>query len=985
MTPQQFMQKWQASSLTERSAAQSHFIDLCALLQHPTPAEADPDGNWFTFEKGTTKTGGGKGWADVWKHRHFAWEYKGKHKDLDRALVQLQQYAVALENPPLLVVSDMNIIRIHTNFTNTVQEIHLITLDELTDPAKLQLLRQVFNHPEQLKPDKTRNAVTNDIAQRFAALAERLRKRGHKPLRVAHFVSKLLFCMFAEDAGLYKGGKHIFTEILEACRDYPEHCGGSLRGLFAAMSKGGIFGTLPIDHFNGGLFDNDDILPLEPEDIRDLLNAAYQDWQNIEPSIFGTLFERGLDPDKRSQLGAHYTDPESIMRIVKPVVLQPLENAWQLAKSDIENVLQASRAKKSIPKKARDIYSRFMQQLADVRILDPACGSGNFLYLALRGLKDLEHKAGLEAEALGIPRQFSINAGPHNVYGIELNPYAAELARVTIWIGHIQWMLKNGYDIKRDPVLDRLDQIQCRDAIITDKGVQPRWPEVDFIIGNPPFLGDKKMLDGLGEAYVTDLRKLYQGKVPGGADLVTYWFEKARDQLSRGRAKAVGLVSTNSIRGGANRKVLERIRDTGRIFNAWSDEPWVNEGAAVRVSIVCFAAASANHQTSTAAESRLSQSGDQHSPWWLNGLFGQIKQIGEPAEALLNGEVVEEIYADLTGAVAQGLNLAAAKLLMENKGVSFIGTQKNGPFDIAGDLARKWLQLPTNPNGRPNSDVLRPWANGMDITRRPSDSWIIDFGVDMLEEDAALYEKPFEHVVSEVKPKRVGKREERANLKWWIHQRARPEMRKALTNFNRFIGTARVSKHRCFIWFDKIALPDTRVVIIAREDDTAFGILHSRIHEVWSLATCSWHGVGNDPTYNAKSVFETFPFPAGLSPNIPAADYADNPHAQAIATAAQRLNQLRNNWLNPPEWVKRLPEVVTGYPDRILPVDDNAAKELKKRTLTNLYNQRPAWLANAHKQLDTAVAAAYGWEADLSDDEMLRRLLALNLERSAYF
>ncbi len=456
------------------------------------------------------------------------------------------------------------------------------------------------------------------------------------------------------------------------------------------------------------------------------------------------------------------------------------------------------------------------------------------------------------------------------------------------------------------------------------------------------------MISELGEEYVTQLRKVYAGRVPGGADLVTYWHEKARAAIVADQAIRAGFVSTNSIRGGANRKVIERIKDGCRIYNAWADEPWINEGAAVRVSLVCF---------------------DN----------GKIQ-----TDIISEGKDVIEIYADLTAQQtgAESLDMTSALLLSENKKASFIGTQKTGPFDIPGDLARQWLQCPANTNGRLNSDVVRPWANGMDITRRPSDTWIIDFGCSMTEAEAAFYEAPFEYALANIKPLRTDKREGNANSKWWIHQRPRPDMRLAQVPFSRYIVTPRVAKHRVFVWLDKSVLPDSRLNVICRDDDTIFGILHSRFHEVWSLKTCSWHGVGNDPTYNAASCFDTFPFPEGLTPNIPAADYANNPHAVAIATAARRMVELRANWLNPAEWIRRGPEVVPGYPDRILPINEAAAEQLKKRTLTNLYNLRPTWLANAHRALDEAVAAAYGWSPDIADEEVLSELLKMNKERS---
>lgn len=964
MTPLEFIAKWKASTLKERSASQSHFNDLCRLLGEPTPTDADPDGTWYTFERGARKTGGGDGWADVWKRRCFAWEYKGKHKDLDTAFAQLQRYAIALENPPLLIVSDMEAIRIHTNFTNTVQAVHVITLDDLATPEARSRLKAIFAEEtvEQFRPGVTREAITREAAENFAELAKRLRDRGIEPHRVAHFMSKLLFCMFAEDTRILPPG--IFKKMLQASVARPDQFEPMARGLFAAMKGGGFFGADVIDWFNGGLFGDDDVLALKKDELETALRTARLDWSEIEPSIFGTLFERGLDPGKRSQLGAHYTDTQSIMRIVGPVILDPLAAEWNAAKEAIAALLAKhddARGKPTTPhqKKAVELYRAFLHRLASVRVLDPACGSGNFLYLALIGLKDLEQRVMMEAEQLGLQPEFP-SVGPEALRGIEINAYAAELARVTIWIGQIQWMLKHGFSLSKNPILKNLDQIECRDALLDRDGREAAWPEADFIVGNPPFLGDKKMIGLLGEDYAMRLREVFRGRVPGQADLVTYWFEKARSLIERGQAQRAGFVSTNSIRGGASRRVLDRICETGTIYNAWNDEPWVIDGAAVRVSIVCFAARS--------EAARLTRT--------------------------LNGGRIDEIFSDLTGTASAamainagftsqavsvvGIDLTKARPLRENTGISFQGTAKVGAFDIPGDIARQWLQSPLNPNGRPNSDVIRPWANGMDITRRPSDTWIIDFGVAMPENEAALYELPFQHVLQHVKPTREKVRRESHRTNWWRYGEARPGMRKALEPLNRFIATSQVAKHRIFVWMPKIQIPENLCIVIARDDDTTFGIMHSRFHELWSLRLCTWLGVGNDPRYTPSTTFETFPFPEGLTPDIPASQYATDPRAVAIAEAARRLNELREAWLNPPNLVRRVPEVLPGYPDRLLPVDAAAAATLKTRTLTNLYNQRPAWLQQAHAAIDVAVAAAYGWPADISDDEALRRLLELN-------
>jgi type II restriction/modification system DNA methylase subunit YeeA len=947
MTPAEFIAKWKAVDLTERSAAQQHFLDLCELLGEPKPAEADPKGEWYAFEKGATKTGGGGGWADVWKRGHFGWEYKRKGSDLDKALRQLQQYALALENPPLLVVCDTDQIRVHTNWTNTVSRVHRIALDDLHDAAVRQTLKQVFSDPERLKPGITRQTMTEAAARKFAELAKDLRAQGHDPETVAHFVNRLVFAMFAEDVDLLPS--KLFTRLLEASRADPDSFVDLAREVFDRMRTGGRIGLELVEWFNGGLFDSDEALPLGRTQIELVLEAANMDWSDIDPSIFGTLFERGLDPDKRSQLGAHYTDPEKIMLILDPVVVHPLTAEWTETRTRIEaEVAKAGKAKggarTGAMNRAAALYRGFVDRLRAFRVLDPACGSGNFLYLALLALKDLEHRAGIEVEALGLQRELPA-VGPESVKGIELNPYAAELARVSIWIGEIQWMRRNGFGVSKNPILKPLDTIECRDAILNPDGSEPEWPAADVIVGNPPFLGDKLMLSYLGESYVSSLRATYLDKLPGGSDLVCYWFAIADQMMLAGNVKRVGLVATNSIRGGANRKVLDRIRLRHTIFAAWSDLEWTIEGAAVRVSLVCF---------------------------------GDSGEMADKAVSL-NGHKVGRILADLTDS---GFDLTIAQRISENRGVCFIGRQKDGPVDIPEERARQWIGLAGNPNGRSNADVVKPFLNGSDLAGRSTNRWIIDFGV-MSEAEACRYEAPFEYLHEHLKPLRENNRDRQRRELWWRPGRSGSEMRAALSAIKRYIATVRHSKHRTFSWVSACVVPDSALVAVARDDDTTFGVLHSRFHEAWSLRLCTWLGKGNDPRYTPSTTFETFPFPEGLTPNIPAADYSDDPRAVAIAEAARRLNEYRENWLNPPDWVVRVPDVVEGYPDRLLPKDPECAKALKKRTLTNLYNERPAWLANAHAELDAAVAAAYGWPADISEDEALERLLALNLERAA--
>jgi type II restriction/modification system DNA methylase subunit YeeA len=949
MTPQQFIDKWRKVELKERTASQSHFIDLCHLLGLDDPVTADGTGEWFTFEKGASKSGGGEGWADVWRKDCFAWEYKGKRKDLDAAFEQLRRYAIGLENPPLLIVSDMDTIRIHTNWTNTVQQVHVIGLEDLTDAANRDKLKACFENPEILKPAKTRQKLTEEAAAQFAGIAERLRARGHDGMAVAHFVQRLVFCMFAEDVNLLPN--KMFQRMLEGCAAAPENFELHAKTLFGAMRSGGMVGFEKVDWFNGGLFDDDAALPLNSDDLKDLLAATKLDWSDIDPSILGTLFERGLDPAKRSQLGAHYTDRDKIMQIVNPVIIEPLMAEWAGVKAAAETALEKARTagakgtKTKAENEAQKVVSNFMEKLAGFRVLDPACGSGNFLYLSLLALKDIEHRAQLEAEAMGLPRGFP-RTGPENVLGIELNPYAAELARASVWIGEIQWMRRNGFEASRNPVLRSLNNIECRDAVLNADGSRADWPKADVVVGNPPFLGDKKMIGELGAEYTFQLRRAYED-TPGGVDLVCYWFAKAWDQMETGSLSRAGLVATNSIRGGANREVLRRIVESGTIFEALSDEAWTVEGAAVRVSLVCF-------------------------------------EAGQFRTSRLNGVPVGRVFADLTSNL-HGADISSASPIQQNAGIAMQGPTKGGKFEVEGSLARSWLKEPLNPNSRPNSDVLKLWANGDTITGRNDDLWIVDFAT-MPFEQASLYEKPFAFIDQNVRESRSTNVRPRRREYWWQYNEPAPGLRKALEQMRRFIVTPEVSKHRVFTWLQTNWSPDKNLVVILRDDDVSFGLVHSKVHEIWALRQGT--SLEDRPRYTSSRTYRTFPFPEGLTPNIPAADYAADPRAQKIAAAAARLNELRENWLNPADLVVRVPEVVPGYPDRILPKDAAAEAILKKRTLTNLYNERPAWLAHAHAALDEAVAEAYGWGEDwragkLTEDEILARLFQLNQERAA--
>ncbi len=969
MHPNDFIRKWSKAQLSERAASQEHFIDLCRLLGVKTPAELDPVGDTFTFEKGAKVSGpasagskGDRGWADVWYKGRFAWEYKrkDKHRTLEAAYQQLQQYREDLENPPLLIVSDITRTEIHTNFTGYKPEVHTIRLEDFDKPGTIPLLRQAFTEPEAFKPKETVAQITEKVAGKIGDVAKQLRDRGHEPHAVAHFLMKCMFCLFAEDVELLP--KKLFQKVLEKSQGDTGRLKKQMDALFAAMRAGGDFGTDEIAYFNGGLFDDAPALELTDAEAEILLDAAKQQWSAVEPSIFGTLFERSLDPDKRAQIGAHYTSRDDIMLVVEPVILRPLRREWDETKARIAEQLERRRSAKTPATKRKaddaiaDLLDGFQARLASVRVLDPACGSGNFLYVAIQQLLFLEKEvisyAGREEIGRGglLPR-----VRPTQLYGIEINPYAAELAQVVIWIGYLQWMRDNGFNAPRNPILEPITTIENRDAILAwedEQGQsipvwregakcrgQAEWPEADFIVGNPPFLGSKQYREnGVPEEYLSALFNSFD--LPNTSDLCSYWFYLAHRARSR-----CGLLATQRIRGDASREVLDRIVNDRPIFEAWSDLDWILDGAAVHVSIVCF-----------------------------DGVSDEQRR--------LDGQPVEKIHADLTA----GLDLRSASRLRENSGIAFMADTKGGPFEAPYSQFQSLLAIP-NPSGKSNLDVLRPWVNGSDIAKRNRGIWIIDFGPDMEMPEASQYEAPFEFVHEHIYPIRKDNRRESYAAKWWRHVEPRPKLVGASQGLSRLLVTVLTAKHRLFRWIEPKVQPDHKLVAFVRDSDYWFGVLHSSVHELWSRGVgAQVRDVKSGFTYTPTTCFETFPLPWPPG-HEPAECDPHRPLHDAIAAAAKALNDQRERWLNPPEWIGEVAAEVDAKDDfadvarvsgeearrliRQSAIDALAAKHprLRKRTLTNLYNERPTWLRLAHKALDEAVLNAYaatdpagGWD-----------------------
>ena len=913
------------TGLNEEQGAQSWFNDLCDLIGHPKPL-GDLNGLTYAFEH-RVETGK----ADAYYENHFGWEFKTGEGQLDEAMRQVLGYSMYLKTPPLLVVSAFSVIRIRTNFPGMESVQREIRIADLAEPEPLAVVKRIFTEPDWFNTGKSRDDVTKETAALFQAVSNDMAGSGYGHHELAQYLNQIIFCLYAEDAGLLPDGA--FTGLVVNQRREPDRFRQGAQTLFAEMNHGGLFGPQTIEHFNGELFAHVPDVTLNTAALERLAEAATKNWSNIEPSIFGTLFERALGlTEERAPLGAHYTSEADIRRVVQPVILDDLQREWAAVQAELVGVLEGGESSESGFPGLRDLrdygpqswesynplnpesdnspvrqrLESFRRRLADVTVLDPACGSGNFLYVTLKALLDLERLAIDCQTAFGAaPGPPLVN--PAQMMGLEINEYAAQLAKTALWIGYIQWHQANGFAYTNRPILDNIDGVECRDAAVAvnDAGAEKaQWPAADYIIGNPPFLGAKDMLTELGSEYTNRLRQTYAGELDGAVDLCCYWFEQARAQIAAGRARRAGLLATQAIRFSSNRRTLERIKESGDIFAAYDDLEWKPEepgSAAVHVSIICF-------------------------------------DDGSETAKTLNGNPATDIDTRL----ADALHLDEALSLPQNSGIVFQGVKKGGPFDLTPEQAAAML-ADSNPNGRPNSDVVKPYVIGRDLNGRPQERWLIDFRI-MAESEARLYSLPYQHCLMHVQPKRATSRDLHLREHWWQHDRNRLDARAIVTKLTRYIGTSQVSKHRYFQYINADTIPDGTLIAFCREDDYFLGILESRIHKVWTAAVGTQ--LESRPRYIISECFEKFPFPTPTESQ-----------RETVAQAARRLDEQRRNVCRPNgTW---------------------------RRSMTALYNENPPWLQTAHAELDAAVADAYGWSSDLADDEILRRLVRLNVSGGA--
>jgi hypothetical protein len=783
--------------------------------------------------------------------------------------------------------------------------------------------------------------------------------------------------MFAEDVGLIPRGS--FRELLQSLKDDTAQFVPLIGALWKEMDVGGysvvLRKTLP--RFNGKLFKQPDVLPLTKAQIALLLEAAKADWTQVEPAIFGTLLERALNPLERHALGAHYTPRTYVDRLVQPTVIEPLRQSWAYVQGAA--VLLANEGKQSA---AIAEIRAFHHRLCSLRVLDPACGSGNFLYVALEHLKRLEGEVLNQLHDIGHGQAQIETEGfavdPHQFLGLELNPRAAAIAELVLWIGYLQWHFRTrGAGLPPQPVLKDFRNIECRDAVLASDDVVPvfdaknipvsrwdgrttkkhpvtgedvpdetarvpleryrnprqaEWPAADVVVGNPPFIGASTMRQALGDGYVDALRGAWPG-VPESADFVMFWWHHAAQLVAQGKLARFGFITTNSLRQTFNRRIVQAALDQG-LYLAFAvpDHPWVDsaDGAAVRIAMTVAAPG--------AGEGRLCS------------VTAEREGKGEGLDVEL-AESNGTLHADLT----TGANVSVAQALRANGMLTSRGLMLFGAGFIvtAEDATRLEADAP-----------IRPYRNGRDLTDRPRGVKLIDlFGFDA-DEVRRLWPATYQWVLERVKPERDHNRDKAINENWWLHGRPRTELRKALVGLRRYIATVETAKHRIFQFLDAAIAPDNRLVCFGLDDAYCLGVLSSRIHVAWALA--SGGTLEDRPVYNISRCFDPFPFP--------------------VATPEQQAR------------IRDLAEQIDAHRKRVLEAHDDL-------TLTGLYNVMVkvgagdtaltakeklihdkglvAVLKSLHDELDAAVLDAYGWTDQPDEQAILERLVALNTQRRA--
>jgi len=999
---EKFISRWSNASGSELANAQLFITELCGLLELevPHPASDELRDNRYVFERRVIFQHGdgtsSEGRIDCYRRGAFVLESKkikdaptGKGFDLrmQRARGQAEAYARALPlsegRPPFVIVVDVgHVIELYAEFSQTGatytpfpdSRSHRIRLSDLRDQPIRERLQALWNDPVSLDPARKTAEVTREVAERLALVAKALEEANHDPEEVAGFLTRCLFSMFAEDVGLLP--KRSFADLLADLSEHPEQFVPMLTDVWRAMDKGEFSVALRgnVLRFNGKLFKQPNVLPLKREHIDLLRQAAGRNWKLVEPAIFGTLLERALNPLERHALGAHYTPRAYVERLVLPTIVEPLRGDWEAAKGA---ALVLARDGKM--REAQALVRSFHRELCEIRVLDPACGSGNFLYVALEHMKRLEGEVLNQLEAFGDTQALiegeGLTVDPHQFLGIEINTRAAAIAELVLWIGYLQWHFRTrGEVLPPQPVLRDFANIENRDALLVydevqyvmdatgkaisrwdgrsfktdsltgeqvpdisatvslERYIKPRaavWPRANFIIGNPPFIGAASMRQTLGDGYTEALRTTWKA-VPESADFVMYWWHHAASEVRAGRTRRFGLITTNSLRQTFNRRVIEahlaaKDHYPLAIKFAIPDHPWVDsaQGAAVRIAMTVGVARTAD---TTASELLLLTSESERE-----------SEADVDAREVTFNITRGTIHADLT----VGANVSGAVALAANAAISFRGHEIGGKgFIVTRDEAKK-LGLGTIPN---TEKYIREYRHGRDLTELPRDVLVIDlFGlsdVEVRKKFPLLYQR----VNSFVKPARDHNRMASVKEKWWLHRRLRAELRHASAALKRYIATVETAKHRTFQFLDATILPDNKLVVIALNDAFHLGVLSSTIHVEWALATGST--LEDRPVYVKSGGFETFPFPN-----------ATPAQRTRIRDLAEELDQHRKH-----QQALHPALTLTGMYNVLEKIKTSTTLTAKEKTIHE--DGLVAVLKSLHDQLDREVLGAYGW-ADL--------------------
>ncbi len=979
-------ESWAATTINERGSFQTWLIRFAEALGVAPP---DPPTDDYRFElpvrivdrEGRESTN----FIDCWKRDHFAMEAKasgagpgaGNDALLRKAFGQVRNYVahVSGDAPPYLMVVDVpNTLIVWDRWSGAYgdfaagRRIPLVSLSER--PEEIALLYDIFERPAARDPRGRAQEVTKEIAARLAELAADLEDRGLDTERVARFLMRCVFSCFAEDVGLLP--EQLFRRTLETARASGDHdrLAMALTSLWRTMDQGGMFGAELLHRFNGHFFKTVEALPLEARDVELLVDATGYDWSHVEPSIFGTLLVRALDPEERHRLGAEYTPREYIERLVEPTVVEPIRERWTAVQAAVLQLEEAGK-KKDVTAAVNQLRE-FHEWMRGLSFLDPACGSGNFLYVTMAAVKRIEMEVLNEIQRLSGGQGGLVldEVHPRQFHGIEVKPWAREIAELTLWIGYHQfWREAHGGRTPPDPILEDTGTIECRDAVLAwDEIVhrperdrpdptpsvrhpvtgelvpdpeaklayyeymgarQAEWSRADFIIGNPPYMGKGKQRESLGDGYVDALRSAY-GELPDGADLVMYWWYRAATAVAHG-AMGAGLITTKSITQVLHRPILEMAASQD-VHVSWaaSDHPWMDgaDAADVRVAMTVI------------------RRGAQSATRVVVNAKGDV--IEEKHVARLNLDL--SAHADVAHAASTPLRAAEGLVAC---GFMLAG----GGFVLDASEAEALIRA-----DRTNADIVRPYRKGKELLTRPYEQWVVDFGV-RSEDEARQYPLMYDIVRDRVKPARSANNDKSRRERWWLFGRTNEHLRDALSGLRRYIATVETAKHRVFLFLNASIAADHKVVVIASESAVHLGILSSSIHIEWAVAAGSRHGVGNDPVYNKTRCFDPFPFP-DPTPDL----------RTRIAALAQRLDEHRSAALARDERV-----TMTGMYNVVEKLHSGEALTPKERTIHEI--AACGVLRDVHDELDAVVAEAYSWPWRMEKEEILERLVVLHDER----